>query len=136
MSTIFTRILNRELPGRFVWEDEVCAAFLTIAPIRRGHTLVVPRREIDHWLDAPTEVASHLMNVAQTVGRSINTAYSPTRVGLMIAGLEVPHLHIHVLPIDGLGDLDFSNADASTTSEQLDEDQRRILAALDRDGLG
>ncbi len=105
MSTIFTRILNRELPGRFVWEDEVCARLSDHRPDPWGHTSGgPPRREIDHWLDAPPDLVAHLMDVAQTIGGAIDAAYSPNaRSGLMIAGLEVPHLHIHVLPIDGLG---------------------------------
>lgn len=134
MPTVFTQIIEGALPGRFVWEDSECVAFLTIAPIRRGHVLVVPRREIDHWLDAPPELAHHLMDVAGQIGRAISTVYQPTKVGLMIAGLEVPHLHIHVLPIDDLGDLDFSNATAGIGSELLDDDQRRIKEQLELAG--
>ena len=130
MATLFTRIISGELPGRFVWEDDICVAFLTIAPIRRGHLLLVPRQEVDHWLDAPAELSHHLMDVARTLGQAVQAVYQPTKVGLMIAGLEVPHLHLHVVPIDHLGDLDFSNANPEIAPESLDEDQARILQAL------
>jgi histidine triad (HIT) family protein len=130
MATIFTRILDGELPGRFIWRDEVCAAFLTIAPIAPGHALVVPVMEIDHWVDLPVEVAGHLMGVAHTVGRAQMVAFSPSRIGLMIAGLEVPHTHLHVLPIENESDPDFAKADHGARGEQLD-----AAAATLRDAL-
>lgn len=130
MPTLFTRIIDGDIPARFVWKDDRCVAFLTIAPIRRGHVLVVPREEIDHWLDAPAELSHHLLDVARTIGRAIETVYRPERVGLMVAGLEVPHLHIHVLPIDGLADLSFANADPNIAPELLDEDQQKLADAL------
>ena len=99
MPTLFTRIIDGEIPGRFVWRDSQCVVFLTIAPMRPGHALVVPRAEIDHWLDLDDVLAAHLTKVAQTVGRAQMTAFSPARVGLIIAGLEVPHTHLHVIPI-------------------------------------
>ena len=110
MPTIFTRIIEGELPGTFVWRDDVCVAFLSIAPLKPGHTLVVPRAEIDHWIDLDPEVNAHLMRVAQQIAMAQQRAFSPQRVGLMIAGLEVPHVHLHVVPIDGMHDLDFDNA--------------------------
>ncbi len=110
MPTIFTRIIDGELPGTFVWRDDVCVAFLSIAPLRRGHTLVVPRAETDHWIDLDPDINAHLMRVAQEIATAQQRAFSPTRVGLMIAGLEVPHVHLHVVPIDGMHDLDFDNA--------------------------
>ena len=96
MTTLFTRILDGELPGRFVYADEVCAAFLTIAPLQPGHTLVVPRAEVDHWLDLDPETVAHLMKVAQQVGKAQQAAFSPARVGMIIAGMEVPHTHLLV----------------------------------------
>jgi diadenosine tetraphosphate (Ap4A) HIT family hydrolase len=130
MATLFTRILNGELPGRFVWKDDRCAAFLTIAPIRPGHTLVVPRMEVDHWLDLPPELAAHLLATAQTVGRGIQAAFPCRKVGLMIAGLEVPHVHLHLTPIDALGDLDFARQDGKASPASLDEAAARIRASL------
>lgn len=129
MPTLFTRIIEGELPGTFVWKDAECVGFLSIQPLKPGHTLVVPRAEIDHWLDCPPELRDHLMSVAATVGTAIASAWSPTRVGLMIAGLEVPHLHIHVSPIWEVDDLDFSKA-TSASRDELDDAATRIIDAL------
>lgn len=130
MPSLFSQIIAGELPARFVWKDEVCVGFLTIAPIRRGHVLVVPRREVDHWLDAPPELLRHLTDTAQIIGQAIDSVYRPTRIGMMVAGFEIPHLHIHVLPIDTMADMDFGNADESVAAADLDEDAARIVAAL------
>ncbi|MGF1664986.1 MAG: HIT family protein [Acidimicrobiia bacterium] len=130
MPTIFTRIIDGDLPGTFVWTDDRCVAFLSINPLSPGHTLVVPRREIDHWLDCPDDLRDHLFSVAQRIGRAIDAAWQPERVGLMIAGLEVPHLHIHVVPMWGVEDLDFANAARSITRDQLDDAAERIEAGL------
>lgn len=130
MPSVFTRIFNKELPARFVHEDDRCGAFLSIAPLRPGHTLVVPKAEIDHWLDLEAELVAHLMTVAQQVGRAQMLAFAPTRVGLMLAGLEVPHVHIHVVPIDGVHDLDFANADHQASAAALEDAGARIRQAL------
>jgi histidine triad (HIT) family protein len=111
-------------------------AFLTIAPITAGHTLVVPVEEVDHWLDLDAELASHLMLVAQEVGKAQQAAFSPVRVGLMVAGLEVPHCHLHVLPIGSEGDLSFSKADHSPDPAVLDDAADRLRAALRANGHG
>lgn len=133
MPTIFTRIIEGELPGTFVWRDDICVAFLSIAPLKPGHTLVVPRAEVDHWIDLEPEVNAHLMRVAQIVATAQQQAFSPTRVGLMIAGLEVPHVHLHVVPIDGMQDLDFGNA-GTADPEALDAAATRLRAALRQGG--
>jgi histidine triad (HIT) family protein len=134
MPSIFTRIIEGEIPGTFVWRDPECVAFMSINPLRRGHTLVVPRMEVDHWIDAPDGLRDYLFQVAQTVARAVQTAFEPTRIGLMIAGLEVPHLHLHVVPIDGVHDLDFANAAATVDREELEESAEMIRAELR--GLG
>lgn len=131
MPTVFTRIIDGELPGRFVHRDDTCVAFLSIAPIRTGHTLVVPIAEVDHWLDLDPEIAAHLTRVAQRIGRAQLAAFSPARVGLIIAGMEVPHTHLHVIPIDSEADLRFDRADPSTPAEVLDDAAERLRAALD-----
>lgn len=110
MATVFTRIIDGELPARFVWKDELCVAFLSINPLRAGHVLVVPREEVDHWLDLDGDLMAHLMNVSRSIGRAIQKGFEPAKVGLLIAGLEVLHLHVHLVPIDGLHDMDFDNA--------------------------
>lgn len=134
MPTIFTRIIDGELPGRFVWRDELCVAFLSINPIRRGHALVVPRAEVDHWLDLEPATAAHLTAVAQVIGRAQQEAFNPRRVGLIIAGFEVPHTHLHVIPIDDMGGLDFANAAARVDPGELDAVADAIRAALHRAG--
>ena len=131
MPTIFTRIIDGEIPGTFVWRDDRSVAFMSINPLRRGHVLVVPIEEIDHWLDCPGDLRDHLFAVAQRVGRVLQDVFEPERVGLMIAGLEVPHLHIHVVPIDGVYDLDFANA-----ATDVDRDDLEAAAAPIRAGLG
>lgn len=134
MPSIFTRIINGELPGRFVWRDDRCVAFLSINPLKPGHTLVVPREEIDHWLDLEFDLATHLLNVAQVIGRALQSAYSPEKVALMIAGLEVRHVHLHLVPIWDLHDLDFDHAARHPDSTELDSAAVRVRAALQ--GLG
>lgn len=136
MSTLFTKIIEGEIPGTFVWKDEVCVAFMSIHPLRPGHTLVVPRDEVDHWIDLETETVTHLAAVSQTLGKAIQHAYDPAKVGQMIAGLEVPHVHIHLVPIAGVNDLDFANQDTSASREQIEEAADKIRAALDELGLG
>ena len=130
MPTIFTRIIDGELPGRFVWRDDICVAFLSINPLRAGHTLVVTRAEIDHWLDLDPATNAHLMGVAQEIGRAQQRAFQPERVGLMIAGLEVPHVHLHLVPIDGVHDLDFANAATDPDPVALDSSADALRAAL------
>lgn len=134
MATIFTRIIDGEIPGTFVWKDDLCVAFMSINPLRAGHTLVVSRQEIDHWIDCPDSLRDHLFLVAQMVGRAQQEAFRPARVGLMIAGLEVPHLHIHVVPIDGVHDLDFSNAAQSVDRGELERAAEAIRAGLPEGG--
>ena len=132
MPTLFTRIIEGELPGRFVYRDDRCVAFLTIEPLSPGHTLVVPIEEIDHWIDLEPALASHLMIVAQRVGRAIERVFRPSRVGMTIVGLEVPHVHIHVSGIEHIGDLDFSRADRNPDPRDLDEAAERLRAAIDQ----
>ncbi|MCU1356128.1 MAG: hypothetical protein JWM89_1546 [Acidimicrobiales bacterium] len=110
MASLFSRIIEGEIPGTFVWRDERCVVFLSIGPLQRGHALVVPIEEVDHWLDLDPDLAAHLMVVAQAIGQAQVAAFDAERIGLIIAGLEVPHTHLHVLPIRSEADLDFANA--------------------------
>jgi histidine triad (HIT) family protein len=130
MASVFTSIINGDIPGRFVWRDDRVVAFLTIAPLKPGHTLVVPVKEVEDWTDLDPDLLAHLTHVSQIIGKAIDKAFQPTKVGLMIAGLEVPHVHIHVSPIDSVTDLDFTNADPNASPESLDEAADRIRAAL------
>jgi len=130
MPTVFTRIIDGEIPGTFVWRDTDCVAFLSINPVRPGHTLVVPRAEIDHWIDLEPALAQHLTIVAQTIGRAQALVYEPLKVGLLVAGLEVPHVHLHVIPIThGESDLHLDRA-AQASAEELGTEAERIRAAL------
>jgi histidine triad (HIT) family protein len=128
--TLFTRIIKGELPGRFVWRDDQCVAFLSINPLKPGHTLVVPRKEVDHWIDLDADLAQRVMSVALAVGKALQHGFKPTKVGLMIAGLEVAHCHIHLVPIDGLSDLDFANQDPSPDPAALDRAATTVRDAL------
>ena len=131
MPSIFTRIIDGEIPGRFVWRDGVCVAFLDVRPLNRGHVLVVPRAEVDHWVDLDAGTVAHLMAVAHRVAAAQEAAgLAPGRVGLMIAGFEVPHVHVHVVPISTMAHLDFTQADTSPDSEDLD-----AVAAMLREHL-
>jgi histidine triad (HIT) family protein len=130
VASIFTRIINGELPGRFVWRDERAVAFLTIQPLKPGHTLVVPIEEVDHWLDLEPDLAQHLLHVSQQVGKAVDRAFEPAKVGLIIAGLEVSHVHLHVTPIHALQDLNFANADRNPDPAEQDSIAEKIRAAL------
>jgi histidine triad (HIT) family protein len=133
MTSVFTKILDGEIPGRFVYRDDISAAFLTIAPITPGHTLVVPVAEVDHWIDLDDDTAAHLMLVAKRVAAAQQRVFQPRRVGLMIAGMEVPHTHLHVLPIGRESDLDFAKARPDTPGEELDRIAEQLRAELDRE---
>ncbi len=130
MATIFTRIIDGELPGRFVWKDDLCVAFLSINPIQSGHLLVVPRAEVDHWIDLEPDLLSHLMSVSQTISKVLMELFEPLKVGMMLAGLEVPHVHFHLLPIRDLRDLNFANADPNPDPATLDAVAEKIRAGL------
>jgi len=130
MASVFTQIIEGKLPGRFVWKDDDAVAFMTVNPIRPGHTLVVPRLEVDHWIELEPLLAQHLMGVSQAVGQAIQQAFQPIKVGQAIIGLEVPHVHIHLLPIQKISDLDFAKADPNPDPNDLDRAAASIRAAL------
>ena len=130
MPTIFTQIIDGKLPARFVWKDDACVAFLSIRPLRPGHVLVVPRAEVDHWLDLDPALLAHLAETAQAIGKAQMAGFRPERVGVMLAGLEVPHCHFHVGPIRGLHDLDFGNQDPDPDPKMMDEAAETIRGEL------
>lgn len=134
MPTIFTRIINGELPGHFVWRDERCVAFMSINPMADGHVLVVPIDEVDHWIDADAELTAHLFRVCHTIGIAQRAVHGCERVGLIIAGYEVPHTHVHVVPTDHIGQLSFAAAAAHVPPEHLAEQARLIRDELRRLG--
>jgi diadenosine tetraphosphate (Ap4A) HIT family hydrolase len=128
--SIFTRIIRGELPGRFVWREAEVVAFGTIAPIRPGHVLVVPVHQVDKWTDLPPEVWVRTMVVAQAIAQVLETTFECDRVGVIVAGLEVPHCHVHLIPIRSEGDLNFALADPGASAVSLDEAAERIRVGL------
>lgn len=130
MATLFTKIIEGELPGRFVWRDERAVGFLSINPLGPGHTLVVPRAEVDHWVDADDELLGHLHRVSHRIAEAVRAVWQPPRVALIIAGFEVPHLHLHVYPAWKLDDFDFRNAARDPDPAELDRNADSLRAAL------
>jgi histidine triad (HIT) family protein len=128
--SIFSRIIAGELPGKFVWKDDEAVAFMSIAPMMPGHTLVVPRAEIDHWIDLEPELAGHLFSVAQQIGRAQDLEWKPRRIGMLIVGEEVPHTHLHVVPINSPNELTFAHADASPDFDAIEDAANRLRARL------
>lgn len=129
MASIFTKIINGELPGHFVWRDDVAVAIMTIAPVKTGHCLVIPVEEIDHWDDVPADISAHLMEVARKVAKAQKKVYQPKRVGVMVAGLEVPHTHYHLIPANEITDLDFA-LQKPAEAEELAAEAARLRQAL------
>ena len=131
MATIFTRIIEGEIPGTFVWRDEHCVAFLSINPMARGHALVVPIEEVDHWIDASPElVAAPHVGRATLIGQAQQRAFQPERIGLIVAGYEVPHLHVHVIPTTSMSQLSFANAATSVDPAEQEAAAAAIRAEL------
>jgi diadenosine tetraphosphate (Ap4A) HIT family hydrolase len=130
MTTVFTKIIQGEFPGTFVWRDDRCVGFLSINPMAPGHVLVVPIEEIDHWIDASPELSGHLFSVAHTIGAAQQRAFACERVGLIVAGYEVPHAHIHVIPTSSMAELSFANAAGSVSRDDLESWAEAIRSQL------
>jgi histidine triad (HIT) family protein len=136
MATVFTMIIEGDLPGRFVWRDERAVAFLSINPLTTGHVLVVPVEEVDHWIDLDAGTWAHLGEVARTIGRALDRAFDTARIGTVVAGFEVPHVHIHVFPADTMEQFDFRNAATDPDAASMDDAAERIRRALVELGHG
>jgi histidine triad (HIT) family protein len=134
VTTIFSRIIEGELPGRFVWRDDRVVAFLPIALLAPGHTLVVPIEPIDHWIDLPDDLNAEVWRVAKAIGGALQEAYNPTKVGVLVVGEEVPHVHVHLVPFTEVGQLSFANQDPSPDPAELDAHAERIKATLRAQG--
>ena len=130
MASIFTRIINGELPAHIVYRDEICIGFLSINPLAPGHTLVVPIREVDQWTDLDDDETAHLMLIAKRIAKAQQAAFSPERVGLIVAGYEVPHCHVHVVPTTSMRQLDFANAAPTVDQSALARQAEVIRNAL------
>ena len=132
------KIINGEIPGRFVYRDDTAVAFLTIEPVAYGHTLIVPVEEVDKWTDLKPELWAHLNEVAQKVGQAVTESFDCERAGYLIAGFEVPHAHIHVFPANDMSGYSLSaamSADATDDAE-MDNAAEKLRAALGTDADG
>ncbi|MCC5845345.1 MAG: HIT family protein [Verrucomicrobia bacterium] len=129
MSTIFTKIIRGEIPSAKLFENDRWLAFLDVRPIARGHALLIPKQETDYIFDLEEDLLSDMLPVARPIAKAIEAAVPCQRVGLMVAGLEVPHCHLHLVPIQSVGDLNFANA-APADPQDLQE-----LAAKIREHL-
>ncbi len=136
MSTVFTKIIDGDLPGRLVWSDDVAVGFLSINPLGPGHTLVVPRVEVDQWVDAEPALLGHLTEVSHAIGAAVRGIWRPPRVGWLVAGFEVAHLHLHVFPAWDMGAFDFANAAATVDAAEQDAHRDALRSALRTAGHG
>jgi histidine triad (HIT) family protein len=130
MPTIFTRIIDGELPGTFVWRDDRAVGFMSINPLATGHVLVVPTAEVDHWIDLDADAAAHLFEVARVIGGAQAAAFGCARVGLIVAGYEVPHTHVHVIPTNSMSQLNFANAATNVDPADLEATAEAIRGQL------
>ena len=132
MTTVFTRIIDGQIPGTFVYRDSLCVAFLSINPLAAGHVLVVPIEEVDHWIDMSRELSAHMFAVSHRLSLAISDAFPCTRVGLIIAGYEINHCHIHLIPTHTMEQLNFTNAAGSIDRDTLESHAEQLKSALSR----
>ncbi len=130
MASIFTRIVNSEIPCYRVAESEKCLAFLDINPLAEGHVLVIPKQEVDYLFNLPDELYSELMLFAKSVARAIEKVVPCERIGVTVIGLEVPHAHVHLIPINTLNDMNFARPKLQFTQQQFSELAASIAAAM------
>ena len=130
MASIFTQIIAGDIPGHFVWRDDVCVAFLVIDPITDGHTIVVPREEVSEWTAASPQLLGHLTHVAQLIGKAQQSAWSAQRIGLLAEGYEVAHLHLHVWPTQSPADFDPHDVVHGQSGEVLARNAETLRAQL------
>ena len=136
MASLFTKIINGEIPGRFVWADDVCVAFLTIEPLTDGHCMVVTREEIEQWTDADDATWSHVQRVAKIIGQAQQAEWGTPRVGMLLEGFLVPHLHVHVWPAAGPEDFDPHATMRDVSDETFEENADRLRRQLVTQGHG
>jgi len=120
MTTIFTKIIEGDIPGTFIHRDDRCVAFMSINPMAPGHVLIVPIDEVDHWVDASPDLVAHLFAVTHRIADAQRRAFDCERVGVIIAGYEVPHTHIHSIPTNDMSELSFANAAAGVDRDDLE----------------
>jgi histidine triad (HIT) family protein len=130
MASIFTKIINREIPGYIVAEDDRYIAFLDIHPLVLGHTLVVPKKEVDFIFDLDDETLAGLQLFSKKVAHAIRKSIPCKRVGVAVIGLEVPHTHVHLVPMNSMGDLNFTRAKLNPSKEELAAAAEKIANAI------
>src|SRR5690554_2209939 len=120
MATIFTKIIKGEIPSYKIYEDEKFYAFLDISPLSKGHTLVIPKEEVDYIFDISDSLLSEMIVISKMIAQAIEKAIKCNRIGLMVIGLEVPHAHIHLIPIHNEGDMNLSNERVDLTKDEFE----------------
>lgn len=130
MASLFTKIINREIPGHIVAEDDQFIAFLDIMPLVNGHTLVVPKKEIDYIFDHDDKTLSEMMVFAKKVAKAIKSSVPCKRIGIAVIGLEVPHTHIHLVPMNTMDDINFTRPKLKPSKEELSDTARKILSGF------
>jgi histidine triad (HIT) family protein len=130
MASIFTKIIQRDIPGHIVAEDDFCLAFLDIEPLVEGHVLVVPKKEVDYIFDLDDELLAKLNVFAKKVAKGIDKAISCQRVGVTVIGLEVPHAHIHLIPMNNMRDMNFNGPKMSFTQDELATTAEKVRTAI------
>lgn len=130
MASIFTKIIKREIPAYIVAEDDNYLAFLDSSPLVMGHTLVVPKKEVDYIFDLDEETLAGLHNFSKKVAIAIEKTVPCTRIGVMVIGLEVPHAHVHLIPINGIADMNFANPKLNPSQKKLVKLAEKIKNAL------
>ena len=128
--TIFSKIIAGEIPSYKIAENEKCYAFLDIFPLVKGHTLVIPKIEVDNLFDLPADYLSELLVFAQPIAKAIERSFHCNRCGISVVGLEVPHAHIHLVPINSMDDLNFTRGKLKLSQGELKEVQQKILSNL------
>ena len=127
MSSVFTKIINREIPAYIIAEDEKYIAFLDVSPLQKGHTLVIPKHETDFIFDVDDDELSGLILFSKAVAKKINSAFDCNRVGMTVIGLEVPHAHIHLIPINKMEDMMFNQPKLKLSKQEFLEIQSKIV---------
>jgi histidine triad (HIT) family protein len=128
MPSIFTRIINREIPAQIIAEDDRFIAFLDVMPLVMGHTLIVPKREVDYIFDLDDQLLADMMVFAKKVAKALKQSIECKRIGVAVIGLEVPHTHIHLVPMNSMGDINFSRPKLSPSKEELETTANLIRA--------
>ena len=129
--TIFSKIISGEIPSFKIAENEKFYAFLDINPLVEGHTLVIPKKEVDKFLDMPDNYLSEVLLFAKPIAAAIEKSFSCNRCGLSVVGLEVPHAHLHLILLNTMNDINFTRKKLSPTNEQLKKAQEKILKAME-----